>query len=320
MQRKHVKRLVATVLAGAILLSSLTGWNKKEEPKASPSPVVTDDSTGGSDPVEKERDYSEMLTLDVFDGLANFQGIQSGWFAKVIKDKFNIELNIIAPNVAGGGDTLFQTRSANGELGDIIITSLDQSRLKDMVQAGLILDMTEYLNGCDNLKSYQSVIEETSTLADEKGLWAVPSELSNQSAVEPCEALESTVAPSLRWDVYKKIGYPKMSNLDDLLDTLEKMQEAADPSDSGKKAYALSLFKDWDGDVMQNADGIKGLYGYNQVGFCMAKVDGTDIQSVIDDDGIYVRTLKFYFDANQRGILDPESTTQDFTTDRKSVV
>ena len=44
----------------------------------------------------------------------------------------------------------------------------------------------------------------------------------------------------------------------------------------------------------------------------MAKDDGSDIQSVIDDDGIYVRSLKLLYEANQMGLVDPESTTQNF--------
>ena len=240
--------------------------------------------------------------------------MQSGWFADYIKKKFNIELNIIAPNVAGGGDTLFQTRSANGDLGDIIITNLDQSRLKDLVEAELVLDMSEYMDDCPNLQRYTTAIEEASALAEKDGIWAIPSEVSAMSATEPCDATEPTVAPSLRWDIYAEIGYPEMENTDDLLQVLKQMQDAAGTSDSGKQVYAISLFKDWDGDVMQNADGIKGLYGYQQVGFCMAKVDGTDIQSILDEDGIYYKSLKFFFDANQMGIVDPESTTQDFST------
>lgn len=73
---------------------------------------------------EKEKcPYKEFITVDVFDAQANFQGIQSGWFAKVVKDRFNMELNIIAPNVAGGGDTLYGIRSAAGNLGDLVIVS-----------------------------------------------------------------------------------------------------------------------------------------------------------------------------------------------------
>ncbi len=39
----------------------------------------------------------ELLTIDIYDAAANYHGIQTGWFAKVVNDRFNIELNIIAP-------------------------------------------------------------------------------------------------------------------------------------------------------------------------------------------------------------------------------
>ncbi len=46
--------------------------------------------------------YKEFITVDVYDEFANYQGIQSGWFAKAVKDRFNMELNIIAPNISVG--------------------------------------------------------------------------------------------------------------------------------------------------------------------------------------------------------------------------
>ena len=49
------------------------------------------------------------LTIDFYDDAANYNGIQTGWFAKVVKDKFNIELNIIASQVVG--NTIYATRS-----------------------------------------------------------------------------------------------------------------------------------------------------------------------------------------------------------------
>ena len=82
--------------------------------------------------------YEEFLVIDVFDSLANYQGIQSGWFAKVVKEKFNIELNIIAPNVAGGGDTLYQIRTAAGNVGDIIIGGGENGYFNDLGDAGLL--------------------------------------------------------------------------------------------------------------------------------------------------------------------------------------
>ena len=64
------------------------------------------DSTESADSSDGETEgnskYKDFITVDVFDSMANYQGIQSGWFAKIVKDKFNMELNIIAPNVACG--------------------------------------------------------------------------------------------------------------------------------------------------------------------------------------------------------------------------
>ena len=89
---------------------------------------------------ERRKEYEETLIVDVFDSLANYQGMQSGWFAKIVKDKFNMELNIIAPNVAGGGDTLYQTRAAAGNLGDLLICDGSNNNLQDLVTAGLVMD------------------------------------------------------------------------------------------------------------------------------------------------------------------------------------
>lgn len=258
--------------------------------------------------------YEEEITIDVFDDQANFQGEQVGWFAKIVKDKFNMKLNIIAPNIAGGGDTLYQTRTAAGNLGDLIITNADRGRLQDLVSSGLLLDMTPYLSGCEMLNANQDAIADATKLAGKDGVWAIPSEISNQAATEPCDALEPTNAPSLRWDLYEQAGYPEMDTMEDLLPVLSEMQKAAGKSESGKPAYAISLFRDWDSDIMQNAGGFCALYGYEPQGFAMAKGDGSDVQSVIDPDGIYVRVLKFLYDANKQGLIDPESSEQDYDT------
>ena len=86
--------------------------------------------------------------------------------------------------------------------------------------------------------------------------------------------------------------------MEDLLPALQKMQEAVPTSDSGKQTYAISLFKDWDGNLMSNAKPEASLYGYDEIGFVLAKADGSDYQSFIDSDSAYVRSLKFLFEAN----------------------
>ena len=89
-----MKKTVSVLLAFAMLLSLFSG-------------------------VAFAESSEEPMTLEIYDVAANYQGLQGGWFAKVIKDKFNIELNIIAPQVSGDGDALYQTRCASGNLGDM---------------------------------------------------------------------------------------------------------------------------------------------------------------------------------------------------------
>ncbi len=255
--------------------------------------------------------YQEFLTVDVFDSVANYQGIQSGWFAKIVKDKFHMELNMIAPNVAGG-EALFQTRSAAGSLGDLIITGAEGGRLENMVKAGLLMDMTKLLQDKDVLKNYGTAIQKANADAGQEGIYVLPSEISNQSPMVPTEGTDPLVAPYVRWDAYRAVGYPKIRTLEDWIPVMKQLQEKIPKSDSGKKTYAISLFKDWDSNMMVCAKNYASFYGYNELGFVLSKADGSDFQDILDEDGQYLRALHFLFKANQEGLVDPESVSQNY--------
>lgn len=314
------RKAISVMLSAALIAGTLAGCGSDNSDSTESTAVesTAGDSTESADSSDGETEgsskYKDFITVDVFDSMANYQGIQSGWFAKIVKDKFNMELNIIAPNVAGGGDTLFQTRSAAGDLGDLIITGCGNGRLQNLVTAGLVIDMTDYLKDAENVHRYDSAIETTGQLVEEDGIWAIPSESSSNSPTTSSEGLEPNYGAYLRWDAYKAAGYPELNTLEDLLPALQKMQEAVPTSDSGKQTYAISLFKNWGGNLMSNAKPEASFYGYDEIGFVLAKADGSDYQSFIDSDSAYVRSLKFLFEANQMGLVDPESTTQNYDT------
>lgn len=295
------KRVISTLLCTVMVVSLLTGCggaNKK-----------TADNKNSED-----GKYKDFITVDVYDEFANYQGIQSGWFAKIVKDKFNMELNIIAPNVAGGGQTLYQTRSAAGELGDLVLVNTSNGKLNDLVSSGLIMDCTDLMDGKDIVKNYGDAIDVTNEDLPEKGMFAFPNSVSTDAATESSEGLEPTFGPYIRWDYYKELGYPKMENLDDFLDVLEDMQKLAREKEGSEDIYAISLFKDWDDNMMNNAKQPACMYGYDEVGFVLSKADGTEEQSILDDDSIYMDVLDFFYEANQRGLVDPDSTTQNYDT------
>lgn len=256
--------------------------------------------------------YEKTLTIDVFDTLANYQGIQSGWFAQLVLDKFNMRLNIIAPNIAGGGDTMYQTRTAAGELGDLIICNGNNSNLQELVRAGLLYDMSGLLKDKD-IMQYELAIRALNDPISDTAVYAVPSEISLRTCLDHSENEEPIYGPYLRYDLYTAIGAPRMETLEDLLPVLKKMQDVNPVSESGNPVYGFSLFKDWDGNMMNAAKQPACFYGYEEYGFVLYKVDGSEYQSILDADSIYQRILKFYFEANRMGLLDPDSPNQKYT-------
>ncbi|MDY2936957.1 MAG: ABC transporter substrate-binding protein [Fusicatenibacter sp.] len=255
--------------------------------------------------------YEEFLVVDVFDSLSNYQGIQSGWFAKIVKDKFNMELNIIAPNVSGGGDTLFEVGSAAGNLGDLIICSGENGRLQELVSRGLLADLNSYLED-KQIMRFETAIRLMNDPVEEGSIYAIPSELSMNDPSTPKETVESTYSPCIRWDLYQALGYPQVETLEDLLPLLLEMQELEPIAENGEKTYGFSFFRDWDKNMMAAAKQFCSLYGYEECGFVLVKGDGSDFQNIVDPDSLYVRSLHLLFEANQMGLVDPESGTQSY--------
>ena len=97
------------------------------------------------------------------------------------------------------------------------------------------------------------------------------------------------------------------------------MQDRA-RQDTGKDdIYAMSLFKDRDGDVMQNAASICSWFGYTNQGSVFISADGKDVQPATKEGGIYQQALEFLNKAESMGLVDPDSTTQDWDTMRTKV-
>ena len=294
---KKMSKYVTTGLLGMTLLGSLAGCGGAAESE--------------TDAASSESGYDETITIDVYNGLANYMGMQEGWFAKIVRDKFNMELNIIAPNVAGNGDTLYQTRTAAGDLGDLIIVDNGQ-QYNELVEAGLLTDASEYYETMENVQRFDAAVQNLNKDAD--GLYGFPTSVSTLKATDPSEGLDPTFGAYVRWDLYGEQGYPEIGTLEDLLPVIQKMQEDNPTTDSGKKVYGFSLFSDWDGNMMNAGKQLVTYYGYDESGFVLAKADGSDYQSILDSDSEYIRALKFYFQANQMGLVDPESTTQNYDT------
>ncbi|MGN6446409.1 ABC transporter substrate-binding protein [Amnibacterium sp.] len=255
--------------------------------------------------------WSKPITVTVFDDLANYQGLQTGWFAALVQKKFNIKLNVIAPNVAGGGETLFNTRSAAGDLGDLVVLGSAQ-HLTQAAKGGLLYDASSFYKNMSSAKKYDAAVAFTNQ--GMKGKVAFPSSVSSRKPSQPSEGADPTFGPYVRWDLYGKVGYPQVNTLEDLLPVFQEMQKAAPKAPNGKPTYAFSLFKDWDGNMMTAAKQPACYYGFDEMGFVLAAADGSSYESLIDSGSHYVRALRFFHKGSQLGLMDPDSPTQNFST------
>lgn len=297
--------ILAVALTFSLVLTGCSNNNSTTVSKETDSKTVTDTSTSNGDD-------SDLMTLEVYSVAANYQGEQSGWFAKVLKDKFNVKLNIIAPQASGDGKALYQTRCAAGNLGDIII--LDNSDFQDCVQAGLIGDITQEIENSTNLKAYSDQIKTYNSNLDgnDGTLYGLPCNMTNTSPTTYTD-IRVYSSPMFPWDYYSELGCPEMANLDDLLDTMEKIQTAHPTNSTGDAAYALSLWADWDDTSIETVNQLTKWYGYETNGSILLGNKG-DMKELTDEDGAYYKMLHFFYEANQRGLIDPDSGTQDWET------
>ena len=312
------KKLISLLCAGAMTASLLAGCgssSKSADSSAASGSEKGTEMTAEADSTDSTASDGDTMTIEIFDVAANYQGVQTGWFAKVVKDRFNIELNIIAPQVAG--DAIYQTRSSSGNLGDILI--LESGQFKECIDAGLIKDIGADIWNYSNLADYKDQIDVLNNGLegnDNGATYGIPTEMLSTS---PTSYSQDTIysSPLLRWDLYKELGTPDIADLDGLLDVLEQMMEKHPTNDAGDACYAMSLWPDWDG-----GDGMLGIanvvqlttwYGEKIKGSAILKPDGTFIP-LTDKNGTYYKILKFLYEANQRGLVDPDSATQDWNS------
>ncbi|MDI9513154.1 MAG: hypothetical protein QM307_08510 [Bacillota bacterium] len=274
------------------------------------SPGATDDPTDQPTDV-READLTDIIpeetvTLTVYSQLANFSGEQVGWFAQIMKEKFNVVLNII-----NEGEGTFATRMESGDLGDIVVFGNDADEYLQAVEAGMLFDWEED----ELLDEFGPYIKANMEKALEKNknisggnLYGFGHNVGTTS--EDHEAF--FYRPDIRWDLYKELGYPEVNTLEDFIDVLEEMVKLEPKSETGGKTYGVSMFSDWDGDMVMFVKSTAALYGYDEFGFGLFDTKTRTYEDCLKEGGQYLRALKFYNQLNQRGLLDPDSMTQTY--------
>ncbi|MBO2516750.1 MAG: sugar ABC transporter substrate-binding protein [Clostridiales bacterium] len=250
----------------------------------------------------------ELLQITIFDEAANYHGIQTGWFAQVVKERFNIELNIIAPQVAG--NSVFATRAAEGYLGDILI--MDKASFADAIAAGLVKDISDALPGMEHLQPFMVQINSYNKDFGEGVYYGIPAEMTDTSPVTLTAELVGS-QPQLRWDLYQAVGAPEIADIDAFLDVLAQIHAIHPANEAGDPAYPFTLWPDWDNnDNMSGPANVVQLttwYGQKLKNSAMLMPDNT-FAKITDREVAYYKIVKMLNKAFQMGLVDPESFEQ----------
>ncbi len=261
------------------------------------------------------------VTLQVF-SLASLIGVQDTWWNKMYTDALGIHLEFLA----NGGEQMIQkqqTYIAGGKLPDIMYFN-DMNIMKNAIDAGLTVPLDEHQDALPSIYKYAGAMVRfmTDTYGDGEKLYAVKGNIANRVP----EVGDNNFGPVLRYDLYKKAGSPPVHTFGDYIDVLEKMQNLDPVNGDGKKVYAMSIWKDWDRWIMAFPKYLSSLQGVANGYWELAELDISNNKSMdnplpfssfkitptISRDSVYVQSLKFLFELNQRGLLDPDSVNQRF--------
>lgn len=255
----------------------------------------------------------DAITITIFSELANYSGEQVGWSAKILKDKFNVVVNIVQ-----AAEGVYETRMESGNLGDIVIFGSDGENYTRAVEAGLLYDWNE--DGL--LEEYGPYINEHMQAALNKNA-KLNESITGESVVY---GFGHNVAPAgddgheaffytwdIRWDLYKQLGYPAYTDMDAMLQVFKSMKEICPTDDNGNETYALSLWPDWDGDMVMYVKAFATAYwGYDEHAMGLYDPETGTFHPALEENGPYLTALKFFNQLYQNDLIDPNSMTQTY--------
>ena len=309
--KKSFRTLVA-LLTLLILTVSLIGCGSAANNATESQGAQTTAGNAETTAAQKPR---EEVTLSAFimQSVSSKFGLAEDWIAEIMKKDLGIKVEFLPT-----GDQVeqkFQALLAGGELPDIIGFK-ETKHGKAAMEAGMLLCLDDYQDKLPNIFNNDitkhAVNYYRNEVSKDGKLYIMP------SAIGPLGATKDTNwKPQLLWDVYEDIGRPEINTLEDYLPVIKKMQEAYPKNEAGERVYGFELFSDWDNLSALQVGTLSFMYGIDTeyVSQLMeAHVTKHTINSLLDENSFYKRALKFYYNANQMGLLDPDSLTQKFDT------
>jgi len=309
MRKKAWKFSVVAMMIAALLLSACSNANNAgnsgNNGNAGSNNAGT--SNAGSNGEGGDTAAQETVTLEVLvmETGTKWNNYPDSAVAQAIAEKVGVKIKYVEAD-----ENKFNVLLAGGDLPDIIRVDGNKYQ-KQLIEGELIVPMDDMLgeHGQDITANVGTVVEYSKqNWSNGTGnLYFLPP----QVQPKPGETVQPlTIGPTIRWDWYKEIGAPEMKTMDDMLDVAEQIVAKHPTTEEGKPVYGFSMWQDWGLWAYQIPPLIFTTLSGSGSELTQAKVGSSEfISTLTDENSNYWTALEFYYKANQRGLLDPDSLT-----------
>ncbi len=281
-----------------------------------PEPTSTPTTGGVTESATPTPEPLTPVQITALAGPGTMSGVQTDPIAKeVFEKRFGLTIDFIF-----AGDKFEErlaTEMSSGELPDLVCFT-NRKQAETAVQANLLLDLDPLLAeyGQDLSANMPAMLQfMRDNLSGGSGkLYGLTNYVGSQTMTDAIH-----LALYTRWDLYKQVGAPQVDTYEELLPVFRQMQDLEPENDKGQKNYTFTLWADWDANEMAMANwtivnyrGVNNSQDNGTLAFTEYNQETKQLKSMFDPDSTYLQTIRFYFKANQMGLLDPDSVTQKF--------
>lgn len=291
---RNFKKILSVTMVVVLVLSTV-GCGKKES--------SLDDANKQTSETKADYIPDETVTLKILSQTCSYEGIQEGWFADVMLEKFNVKLDLSCYGMEESfmGDYDFILSGATGT--DEFIEALNKGGFLSISKQ----DMAKYMPYINEKLTKHCLTDETGNV------YAIKSSIGLEGDHQELFYTWDTI-----YNYYKELDDKEIENLDDWVNMLKQMKENHPTNASGDEIYGLTLFNDWNDDCLFMVKTfVTAYYGLDyyqllfkdwKTGDCYGLLDNLNDGSY----GPYLKILQLYNRLYKEGLLDPEFETRDF--------
>lgn len=324
MKRNPFKRPFALGLAGAMALSMAACGSSSSSTASSTVAESASESTESTAQFNigevATTTSADVPTITLYPRDANLtSGLVGGYKGDYFASRgFNVE-------VWAYSDEKTNAILASGDMPDIMY--IPAKNVDDMIESGMLLNLDDYLDQMPHVQSYDGLDTALNYVReyrsnDTGSVYVMPLVVGDNATHYLASDTTERNAVKLNWAAYEAAGCPEITDMDSLLDATEAMLAAMPTAEDGNPMYGTVLNSGSDTSYWACMVMWYRMQGYleQELPYLLEEnmVDGT-VESILSEDSMYYQGLKWYNSAYKRGLIDPDSISNDRATQKPKV-